>query len=89
MDRKELKLKLDLLKINPNQYSLDGDLKSDAIILYQNYNKWEVYYFDERGGKNDEQAFNSERDACSYIYRVYKHNYPLSIKPSKAQILRG
>ena len=40
MDRKELKLKLDLLKINPNQYSLDGDLKSDAIILYQNYNKW-------------------------------------------------
>lgn len=35
MDRKELKLKLNLLEINPNQYSLEGDLKSDAIILYE------------------------------------------------------
>ncbi len=73
MDIKELKLKLDLLKINPNQYALNGDLKSDAIILYQNYNKWEVYYFDERGGKHDEQEFNSEIDACNYIYKRFQN----------------
>ena len=74
MDKKDLKLKLDLLEINPNQYALDGDLKSDAIILYENYNKWEVYYFDERGGKHDEKEFNSERDACNYIYKRFKHD---------------
>ena len=73
MDRKELQLKLDLLKINPNRYSLDGDLKSDAIILYENYNKWEVYYFDERAGKHTEQEFNSETEACNDIYNRFQN----------------
>ena len=80
MEKKELKLKLDLLKVNPNQYSLDGDLKSDAIILYQNYNKWEVYYFDERGTKNENQEFNTEKEACNYIYNLFRNSKNIEIK---------
>ena len=80
MEKKELKLKLDLLKVNPNQYSLDGDLKSDAIILYQNYNKWEVYYFDERGTKNENQEFNTEKEACNYIYNLFRNSKNTEIK---------
>ena len=72
MDTKELKEKLIELKVNPNHYSLNGELKPDAVILFQNYNKWEVYYFDERGGKNDVRTFNSEKDACSYFYSLFK-----------------
>lgn len=74
MDRKDLKLKLNLLKINPNQYALDGDLKSDAIILNENYNKWEVYYFDERGGKHDEKEYDSESNACNDIYNRFQNS---------------
>lgn len=72
MDIKELKVKLDILKVNPNHYSLNGDIKPDAVILFHDYNKWEVYYFDERGEKNDEHEFNSEENACQYIYRLFK-----------------
>ncbi len=72
MNVKELKLKLDILRVNSNQYSLNGDIKPDAVILFHNYNKWEVYYFDERGGKNDEHEFNSEEEACNYFYKLFK-----------------
>ncbi len=80
MDREELKKKMDLLKINPNQYSLYGDLKSDAIILYPNYSKWEVFYLDERGGRNDERVFLSEQEACNYIYRLFEMSQSVAKK---------
>jgi len=51
---------------------LEGELKPDAIILYNNYNISEVFYFDERGGRNQENKFNSETDACDYIYQLFK-----------------
>ena len=41
MDIKELKVKLDILMVNPNHYSLNGDIKPDAVILFHNYYKWE------------------------------------------------
>lgn len=67
----ELDQKLRDLKIDPLSYSLNGDLKSDAIILFHNYAKWEVFYLDERGGRNEERTFISEEEACLYVYRLF------------------
>lgn len=72
MDKKELKQKLDELAIYPGFYSLDGELLPDRIVLYHNYDKWEVFYFDERGNRNSEKVFFSESDACNYIYEQFR-----------------
>lgn len=72
MDKEALKEELDKLGINPDAYSLDGDIEPDKIVLYQNYDKWEVFYFDERGGRNREKVFYREEEACSYIYGLFK-----------------
>ena len=72
MNRTELQEKLDLLDVNKNFYSLSGTLLPDRVILYHSYGIWLVFYFDERGNRNDEQTFNSENDACKYIYEYFK-----------------
>lgn len=74
MNKDILKKELDKLGVNPNEYSLNGNIESDKIVLYQNYSKWEVFYFDERGGRNCEKVFCNEEDACSYIYELFKSN---------------
>ncbi|MCS6973596.1 MAG: hypothetical protein N2044_05610 [Cyclobacteriaceae bacterium] len=72
MNREELKQKLDELKVYPGFYSLEGELLPDRIVLYQNYAKWEVFYFDERGNRDNEKVFFSESEACNYIYEHFK-----------------
>lgn len=72
MDRNELKKKLDLLKVNPQEYSLESELVPDNIILYHSYDKWEVFYLDERGGRNHQKVFYSEDEACRHIYKLFK-----------------
>lgn len=72
MNKEALKLKLDLLGVNPIQYSLNGELKLDSIILFYSNTVWEVFYQDERGGKNDQKRFASESDACEYIFKIFK-----------------
>jgi hypothetical protein len=54
VDKTKLKEKLDLLAVNENFYSLSGTLLPDRVILYNSYEKWLVFYFDERGNRNDE-----------------------------------
>ena len=49
MNKDILKKELDKLCVNQNEYSLNGNIESDKIVLYQNYSKWEFFYFDERG----------------------------------------
>lgn len=61
-----------MLKINSIYYSLNGDLNPDSVILFQNYANWEAFYLDERGGRSDEKNFNSEEEACLYIYKIFK-----------------
>lgn len=73
-EQRYIKKELDKLGVNPNEYSLNGNIESDKIVLYQNYSKWEVFYFDERGGRNCEKVFCNEEDACSYIYELFKSN---------------
>jgi len=72
MNRIELKNRLDELKIQSCYYSLKGEILPDRIVLYQNYAKWEVFYFDERGNRDNEKVFCSEDDACNYIYEYFK-----------------
>ena len=72
MNRSDLKNRLNALNVYPGFYSLDGELLPDRIVLYQNYAKWEVFYFDERGNRDKEKIFFSESDACEYIYEYFK-----------------
>jgi hypothetical protein len=72
MTIKILKEKLELLGINKERYSLSGDLYPDCIILFENYSKWEVFYLDEKDGRNDERNFSTESEACIYIYVLFK-----------------
>jgi hypothetical protein len=68
MNREELHIALQSLNIDPQSYSLYGDLISDSIILYQNYNQWEVFYLDDRGGRNNENIFYTEKEWRNYIF---------------------
>lgn len=72
MKRAELKRSLDEMGVNPGFYSLDGELLPDRIVLYPNYDIWEVFYFDERGNRDRQRMFASESDACQYIYDFFK-----------------
>ncbi len=71
MNKKELQDKLDLLGVDSNQYSLEGELNPDSIVLLNSYNNWEVFYFDERGGKDNEKVFTSESEACEHLYQLF------------------
>jgi len=46
----------------------------DNIVLYNSYNKWEVFFFDERGNRNDVKEFDSEIEACEHIYKLFKES---------------
>ncbi len=72
MNKVKLKEKLDNLAVNEKFYSLNGNLLPDRVILYNSYDQWLVFYFDERGNKNEERIFNSENEACQYIYNYFK-----------------
>jgi hypothetical protein len=67
----ELKIELSELNVNPNEYSLDGSLVPDSIILFHSYNEWQVFYLDERGDRNDQRVFSSEDEACQYILKLF------------------
>ncbi|NOU62363.1 hypothetical protein [Marinifilum caeruleilacunae] len=71
MNKKDLKEELDLLNVNQEFYSLNGDLIPDTIVLVENYDLWEVFYFDERGSINNKKDFKTEKEACLYIYNLF------------------
>jgi len=83
MNRKELKYKLGELNVYPESYSLEEELLPDSIVLYPNYSKWEVFYFDERGNRDNERIFFSENDACNYIYNHFKKQKEIEKKFGK------
>ena len=67
--------KLEQLLIEENipksMYSLlRGDLPGDAYCLVRNGDKWEVYY-SERGIKRYGYLFDTEDEACDYIYERF------------------
>ena len=80
MNKKELQTKLDLLGVTSGAYSLEGELVPDNIILCNSYHKWEVFYLDEGGGRNDEKVFDSENEACEHIYKLFKESKEIEDK---------
>lgn len=49
-------------------YNLDEKGRTDErFCLKKSDNKWQVYYL-ERGVKTTNRFFDSESDACQYIY---------------------
>lgn len=80
MDKIELKNKLGLLGVDSREYSLEGELISDNIILYNSYHKWEVFYLDERGSRNNKKIFDTENEACVHIYKLFKESKEIEDK---------
>ncbi len=64
----ELKKRLHDHNVPERWYSLDNGLKSDAIILYKNYYKWEYFYFDEKGNRLQQKTFDKEEEAFDYFW---------------------
>jgi hypothetical protein len=61
---------------------LDDGLKPTAHILYKNYSKWEYFYLDERGGRNDLRIFYDEVEAFDYLWERIEYNFQIfKIKP--------
>jgi hypothetical protein len=73
MNKEQLRGKLKNQNINPNLYSLDGDLITDRIILMTVGKEWEVFYFDDKGKKDNVNHFHNENDACNYIYQILEN----------------
>lgn len=72
MNREELKVALDREGVKPHYYSLNGlsgGPYDGASILEKEGNKW-VYYDFERGSKNNLQYFDTEDEACRYMFKV-------------------
>lgn len=67
MRRHELKLKLIENGVPDDMYSLEGGHPNEAYCLNKNGPVWEVYY-SERGIKTGLRQFESEEQACDYLY---------------------
>ncbi len=70
MNKKELRKLLEKLDLYDGWVSLDGELVPDKIVLDQINTQWVVFYFDERGNKNDEMLYSSEDEACESILNL-------------------
>ena len=70
MGIKSLIKKLDEIGVPKRYYSINGGLFSDTYILNQVYGKWECFYFDEKGNKNNYMTFNNEHEACIHMLHV-------------------
>ena len=53
MNIADLVKKLDEIGVPKRYYSINGDLLPDMYILNKIYGKWEYFYYDEKGNKND------------------------------------
>lgn len=69
MNREELSILLNKEGIPSDWYSLSGDLEPGRIILYENYSKWEVFYYDERGKRSMLKTCLTEEEACMFIHQ--------------------
>ncbi|MDB5283846.1 MAG: hypothetical protein JWO06_2921 [Bacteroidota bacterium] len=83
MNLDDLKAKLRTNKIPENRYSLDGELKPMAYVLYENYAVFEIFYMNERGGRDDFHAFNNYEEALDFLWQrmEYYVKHPPNIPP--------
>ena len=68
MTREVLEKKLKIAGIPDYIYNLTGQGKNDeCLCLEKIQDKWSVYYL-ERGIKTTNEIFDSENDACQFLY---------------------
>ena len=75
MNTQELKEKLRLIGVGESNYSINGFEKPDTFIFRDKGTIWEVFYLDERGGKNEFKEFYSECDAYEYFFQRFQSLY--------------
>jgi hypothetical protein len=69
MNTKELKNALNNAGISPDIYALTGGLPNEVYCLNHFDAYWEVYY-SERGAKSGLMRFDTEDEACIYLYNL-------------------
>ena len=79
----ELRTKLQANNVPEHWYSLDQGLKPDACILYKNYSKWEYFYLDERGNRNDWKILNTDEEAYDHLWKKMEYQLNVFRKPPK------
>ena len=68
LNRENLSKKLQIASVPEWLYNLDEKGRTDErFCLKKSDDKWQVYYL-ERGVKTTNRFFDSESDACQYIY---------------------
>lgn len=68
MTRAVLEKKLKVAVVPDYIYNLTGKgIKDERLCLEKIQDKWSVYYL-ERGIKTTNEIFNSENDACQFLY---------------------
>jgi hypothetical protein len=65
----ELAIKLCNSGVPEDAYSLSGGLPNEAYCLEKTGCKWHVYY-SERGSRTGLKSFDSEEEACDYLFRL-------------------
>ena len=84
MNLEVLKNMLAKNNVSDSIYSLNEGLKPNAYILNKNYSKWEFFFLDEKGQRNNFHEFINEEDAFEFFWGKIELEirYPLSIPPS-------
>ena len=70
MNRKELRIKLKEANIKHWYYNIDGFGETDQrLCLEKKGEKWRVCFY-ERGIAREDGVFNTEEEACDYIFEM-------------------
>lgn len=68
MEKKELQALLEGAGVPTELYNLNENGRDDErFCLIKKENQWQVY-FSERGIKTIDKSFNTEAEACQFIY---------------------
>jgi hypothetical protein len=82
MNKQELEQDLKTLGVKPDNYTLNGPPYKDSSWVLEAVNAkksigvWRVFNF-ERGKIYDEKVFNTEDEACKYIYEKLRKHHEL------------
>ena len=71
MNIRELKEIFEGQRIPKDLYSLSGGLPNESYCIEQVKGQWAVYY-SERGIRSNLELFDTEEDACLYLYECVK-----------------
>jgi hypothetical protein len=78
---KQLENTLLKMNVSSSYYTINGSLKTDTYVLNEVHGKWEYFYFDEKGNRQNYKVFEKEEEACNLFLSIIKNeiSYPTSI----------